>query len=42
MITVVSYAAYAALKYFIGAEFSGWLLVLPVLLDLTLIGRIGK
>lgn len=39
MITIISYIA---LKYFIGVEFSGWLLVLPVLLDLTLIGRIGK
>lgn len=39
MITV---ASYIALRYFVGGDWSGWLLVLPVFLDFTLLDRIGK
>lgn len=39
MITIISYIA---LKYFIDEEFNGYLLILPVLLDLTLFERISK
>jgi hypothetical protein len=30
---------FAIAEHFIGANFSGWLYVLPVLMDLALIGR---
>lgn len=39
MITLI---AYIALRYFYNDDWSGWLLVLPVFLDLALIGRISK
>lgn len=39
MITV---ASYILLEKFVGSEWSGWLLVLPVLLDLALIDLVEK
>lgn len=39
MITVISYIA---LRYFVGDDWSGWLLVLPVFLDFTLMQWIGN
>lgn len=39
MITV---ASYIALRYFVGEDWSSWLLVLPVFLDFTLLDRISK
>lgn len=39
MITVVTYIV---LRYFFDDNWTGWLMLLPVLLDLTLIERISK
>lgn len=39
MITVISYVL---LNYFVGSEWTGWLLVIPVLTDLELIDLIEK
>lgn len=39
MITVI---CYVALHHYLGDEWSGWLLVLPVFLDLTLIQWVDR
>lgn len=39
MITVISYVA---LRFWFGDDWSGWLLVLPVLLDLAIITKFAK
>ncbi|QQV91985.1 hypothetical protein vBKpMFBKp34_107 [Klebsiella phage vB_KpM_FBKp34] len=39
MITVISYIV---LRHLFQEDYPGWLLFLPVVLDLTLIDRIGK
>ena len=39
MLTVISYIA---LQYFCGSSWSGWLLVLPVILDLEIIDKVFK
>lgn len=37
MITII---AYLLLNHYVGSDFTGWLLVLPVLLDIALIDKI--
>lgn len=39
MITVL---CYLLLVYILGSSWSGWLLVLPVLLDLVIIGKLDR
>jgi len=39
---MITIASYILLNYYVGTTWSGWLMVLPVLLDLALIDRISK
>lgn len=39
---MITLAAYFILNNYSVGEWSGWLLVLPVFLDLSLINRVGK
>lgn len=39
MVTVM---AYVALKYLVGEDWSNWLMVIPVILDLSIVGVIDR
>ncbi len=39
---MITAAVYWAMKFQFGADWSAWCLVLPVLLDIALIGVIGR